>query len=70
TLLDAALEARQLGTRVILLEPGGAEDAARPLAHVTSRDFSGRGVAAYMALLEAGAEVAGSPAAVVALLVG
>ena len=69
-LLDAALEARQRGTRVILLEPGAAEDAARPLAHVAARDFSVRGVAAYEALLAAGAEVAVSPAAVVALLAG
>jgi iron complex transport system ATP-binding protein len=68
TLLDAALEARQRGTRVILLEPGAAEDTARPLGHVTARDFSGRGVAAYEALLAAGAEVAVSPAEVVALL--
>jgi iron complex transport system ATP-binding protein len=70
TLLDAALEARTLGTRVILLEPGATEDAARPLARVAARDFSGRGVAAYAALLAAGAEVAMSPAAVVTLLAG
>ena len=69
-LLDAALAARQRGTRVILLEPGAAEDAERPLAHVAARDFSGRGVAAYEALLAAGAEVALSPAAVLALLAG
>lgn len=67
-LLDAALEARLRGTRVILLEPGAAEDATRPLAHVAARDFSGRGAAAYEALLAAGAMVAVSPAAVTALL--
>ncbi len=70
TLLDAALEARQRGTRVILLEPGAAEDANHPLAHVAVRDFSDRGVAAYEALLAAGAEVAVSPTAVVELLAG
>jgi cobalamin transport system ATP-binding protein len=67
-LLDAALQARQHGARVIVLEPGAAEDASRPLAHVAARDFSGRGIAAYEALLAAGAVVAFSPAAVVALL--
>jgi cobalamin transport system ATP-binding protein len=69
-LLDAALDARAQGVRVILLEPGAAEDAARPLAHVAVRDFSGRGAVACEALLTAGAEVATSPAAVVALLAG
>ncbi|HEU0025554.1 MAG TPA: ABC transporter ATP-binding protein [Ktedonobacterales bacterium] len=68
TLLDAALAARQRGTRLILLEPGAAEDATRPMALVAARDFSGRGVAAFEALLAAGAEIAVSPAAVVALL--
>ena len=67
-LLDAALEARQRGTRVILLEPGAAEDTSHPLAHVAARDFSGTGVAAYEALLAAGAEVAFSPADVVGQL--
>ncbi|HEX9037191.1 MAG TPA: ABC transporter ATP-binding protein [Ktedonobacterales bacterium] len=67
-LLDAALDARQQGVRVLLLEPGSAEDTARPLAHIVARDFSRRGVAAYEALLGAGAEIAVSPAEVVALL--
>jgi iron complex transport system ATP-binding protein len=68
-LLDAALDARQRGTRVILLEPGALEDVSHPLAHVATRDFSSRGIAVYEALLAAGAEVAASPAEVVARLV-
>ncbi len=71
TLLDIALEARQRGTRVVLLEPGAVKDAPRPLAQIfAARDFSGRGVAAYEALLAAGVEVVVSPAQVVSLLAG
>lgn len=68
TLLDAALAARADGARVILMEPAAAVDESNPLAQVAGRDFSGRGVTLYEALLAAGAEVATSPAGVVGLL--
>jgi iron complex transport system ATP-binding protein len=74
-LLEAALEVARVGHRVLLLEPGLASDGdalAEELgARVRDRDFTGgQAVAAYVALLAAGARVVGSPAALVEALRG
>jgi cobalamin transport system ATP-binding protein len=64
-LLDAALEARRAGTRVIVLEPtaalGGEPPIEAALRAVAARDFSGRGAALYGELLDAGAELCMTP---------
>jgi iron complex transport system ATP-binding protein len=72
-LLEAALEAARAGQRVLLLEPGlspASNVRADELsARVSDRDFTaGQAVAAYTALLAAGAQVVGSPAAIIGLL--
>jgi iron complex transport system ATP-binding protein len=68
------------GARVVLLEPGlalaegvGRASSAESVRagmreRVAARDFTGRGVALYEALLAAGAVVAGSPAAALAAI--
>jgi iron complex transport system ATP-binding protein len=69
-LLEAARAAAQAGARVILLEPGmdPARDPETLAQRVAARDFSGRGPALYRALLDAGAELAESPAQALDLL--
>ena len=68
-LLDEALAAQRAGARLTLLEPGlGAagdtdDGDALGLALVAARDFSGRGRAAYAALLAGGARWATTPTA-------
>ena len=72
-LLDLALNTARTGRLVLLLEPelpDGSPDTVverlSPLA--LARDYSGRGEALYGALLAAGARLAATPAAVVALV--
>ena len=72
-LLDAAHVAQEAGARVILLEPGMGVPSDSGSLHITTeeagltlvaaRDFSGRGRAAYEALLVGGASWASSPTA-------
>jgi iron complex transport system ATP-binding protein len=74
-LLEAALEVARGDQIVLLLEPGLAPECATLAeelnARVRERDFTGgRAVATYMALLAAGAQVVGSPAALVEALLG
>lgn len=69
-LIEAALEARQSGRIVTLLEPtaSGPEDADGVLASVGARDFSGRGPELYHQLLDAGCAIATTPGAALRLL--
>jgi iron complex transport system ATP-binding protein len=72
-LLDEALAAQQAGARIILLEPGMGVPPDSGALHITNdetgltlaatRDFSGRGRAAYQALAAGGAVWATSPTA-------
>ncbi len=61
-LLDAALAARQRGASVALLAPHPDDET------IAARDYSGRGVAAYQALVAAGAVWARTPGEAVAWL--
>ncbi len=72
-LVRAVAEAGRMGTRVVLLEPElavepGGEVREALLAAVARRDFSGEGSELYADLLDAGAEIAYSPATALALL--
>lgn len=61
-LLEEALAARWAGAMVILLEPACVPlVTSDALNSVAERDFSGRGVALYQALADAGARWAGTP---------
>ena len=69
-LIEAALEARQAGRIVALLEPtaSGPDEAESVLASVGARDFSGRGPELYRQLLDAGCAVATTPGAALRLV--
>lgn len=70
TLLEAALDALRSGVAVILLEPYALsrDGAELDFAAIRERDFSGRGVALYAELMQAGARQARSPVEVTRML--